>query len=163
MINTKKTDFRVLRFGTGSDVIREAQRIAAADHAGALRRSGNWTAGQVFGHLATWIEFALDGYPPNVQPPAPLKFILKFMKGKFVRGPMPRGVRIPGFNDGTLGVEPMPTDAALDRLRRAWERLMSTAPTVPNPIFGLLFHDDWIKMNLRHAELHMGYLHPPEK
>ncbi|MGE4197174.1 MAG: DUF1569 domain-containing protein, partial [Phycisphaerales bacterium] len=71
--------------------------------------------------------------------------------------------RIPGYNDGTLGVEPMPTDAALDRLRRAWERLMSTAPTVPNPIFGPLPHDDWIKMNLRHAELHMGYLHPPEK
>ncbi len=161
MVHTKHTtDFRLIRFPSGNDLLAEAERIVAAERAGTLRRSGNWTVGQNFSHLATWIEFALDGYPPKVKPGVLIRVVMKLMKRKFMRGPLPRGVKIPGMAGGTLGADDMPTDAALHRLRRAWERLMSTAPTRPNPIFGPLPHEEWIQMHLRHAELHMGYLHP---
>lgn len=162
MVDTKTTkDFRVLNFNSGQDVIREAERIVAAEKAGTLRRSGNWTTGQMFAHIATWIEFALDGYPPNVKPPLPVKlFIRTFMRKKFFEGPMPRGVKIPKMPGGTLGADSMSTEAGFERLRRAWERLSTTPPTNPNVLFGPLSHDKWIKMNLRHTELHFGYWHP---
>lgn len=162
VVNTKSVkEFRAVRLNSAKEVIAEAERIVASERAGTLRITGNWTVGQTFGHIATWIEFALDGYPPDVKPPALVKFVLRtFMKKKFLRGPMPRGVRIPGMPQGTLGTEPMTTEDGLARLRRAWERLSTTAPTVANPIFGVVPHDEWIAMNLRHTELHFGYLHP---
>ena len=40
------------------------------------------------------------------------------------------------------------------------ERLQAEAPTAPNVIFGQLTHEEWIAINLRHAELHLGFLIP---
>jgi hypothetical protein len=100
-INTGKvTDHRSIRFSSLDEALADIDRIAAADRAGRLRRTGNWTAGQTFGHLATWIEFAYDGYPPDMRPPWFIKLILKLQKKKFMRGPLPRGVRIPGVEGG---------------------------------------------------------------
>lgn len=160
MVNTKKSEYRKLRFASGHDVIAEAERIVAAERAGTLRRTGNWSVGQNFGHLATWIEYAMDGYPPSVSPPPLVRFAMKFLKGRFMKGPLPRGIKISNLPGGTLGQEEMATADALERLRRAWTRLMATPPTVPNPLFGPMTHEEWIKSHLRHAELHLGYLHP---
>lgn len=160
MVNTKTSEHRTLRFHSIDDALAEADRIAAADRAGSLRTSGNWTAGQVFGHIATWMEYPYDGYPSTVRPPWFVKLILRMMKTKFLRGPLPRGARIPKFPEGTLGTEPLSTDEGLTRLTRALHRLKAAPPHHPNPIFGVLTHDEWIAGNLRHAELHMGYLHP---
>jgi hypothetical protein len=32
-------------------------------------------------------------------------------------------------------------------------------PAGPNPVLGKLSHQDWIKLNLRHAELHQSFFH----
>ncbi len=160
-INTRSVrDRRQLSFCTLADLRREIDRIAEADRAGRLRCAGNWTAGQAFGHLATWINFALDGYPPDLRPPLLVKLLLRTQKKRFLRGPLPRGVRLPKVEGGTLGAEPLPLDEGLARLRNAIDRLERTAPTVPNPIFGPMTHDEWIQGHLRHAELHLGCLHP---
>ena len=42
--------------------------------------------------------------------------------------------------------------------RRAFERLQASCPPHENILFGKLTHDEWIQMNLRHAELHLGFL-----
>jgi hypothetical protein len=160
-INTAKVqEFRVLRFNSIDEALAEVDRIAAAERAGKLRRSGNWATGQVFGHLATWIEFAYDGYPPDMKPPFIIKLVLKLQKKKFLRGPMPRGVKIPGVKGGTKGIEPVSFDEGYTRLRRALERLKAGSPSGPNVIFGPMTHEEWKAMHSRHAELHLGYLHP---
>ena len=53
-------------------------------------------------------------------------------------------------------------DEALARLRTALERLKSEAPQAPNVIFGPLTHNEWIALNLRHAELHLGFQVPEQ-
>jgi hypothetical protein len=71
---------------------------------------------------------------------------------------MPRGVRIPGIAGGTCATEAVPLEDGVSRLRRSFERLKAQAPTHPSVIFGPMTHDEWIKINLRHAELHLSYL-----
>jgi hypothetical protein len=160
-INTKTVaDFRTLKFTSLDDIRREAERIAAAERAGALRRSGNWTAGQTFGHLAAWIDFAFDGYPPQIRPPWFVRALAPLAKGRFLSKPLPRGFRIPKVEGGTVATEPLTLDEGLSRLTAALDRLERSAPTHPNPVFGPLTHEQWKQAHLRHAELHLGYLHP---
>jgi hypothetical protein len=81
-------------------------------------------------------------------------------KKKFLRGSMPVGVRIPGVENGTLGIDLLSTDEGAARYRAAMQRLAREAPTLPNVIFGPLTHDEWKQLHLRHAELHLGFMKP---
>ncbi|HYE60651.1 MAG TPA: DUF1569 domain-containing protein [Phycisphaerales bacterium] len=153
-VDTSKIDRRKVRYASPADLHADVAKLVAADRAGTLTACGNWTLGQALGHLATWINFAYDGYP--IKPPFFVKWILKGRKDKYLHGSLPAGVRIPRVKDGTLGIDVLPTDEGLRRLNAAWSRLEAAAPTIENPIFGPLRHDEWQKMHLRHAELHLG-------
>jgi hypothetical protein len=59
-----------------------------------------------------------------------------------------------------LATEPLPLDEAEGKYRRALQRLKSEAPTAPNPAFGVLRHEEWIALHLRHAEGHLGFMVP---
>ncbi|HEX8876805.1 MAG TPA: DUF1569 domain-containing protein [Phycisphaerales bacterium] len=157
-VRTSKVQRRSLSFPTIPDALAEIDRIVAAEKSGTLRRLGNWSTGQSFHHVATWINFAFDGYPPSLRPPWIIKFLVGFQKNKFIRGPLPAGVKIPRVANGTLGTEETATDAGADELRRAFQRLQAGCPTHDNILFGKLTHDEWIQMNLRHAELHLSFL-----
>lgn len=149
---------RTLRFESIDQAMAEVDRLVEADRAGRLRRLGNWTLGQTLGHLATWTEYGYTGSPLKV--PFVIKWILRLRKRKFLYGPMRPGVKIPGVEGGTLATEPVPLDEALGRFRRVTQRLKTEAPTAPNPVFGRLTHEESIAINLRHAELHLGFLVP---
>ena len=154
----KVCDRRMLRFESIDQVLAEVDRLVVAERAGRLRRLGNWTLGQALGHLTVWAEYSYTGSP--LKPPFFIKWMLRLRKQKFLHEPMRAGVKIPGVEGGTLATDPMPLDEALVRLRRVMERLKTEVPTAPNTIFGPLTHDEWIAINLRHAELHLGFLVP---
>ena len=156
----KVTVRRTLRFESIDAMMSEVDRLVEAERAGRLRRLGNWTLGQTLGHLAAWADYGYTGFPMKV--PFFIRWVLRLRKRKFLYGPMRAGVRIPGVEGGTLATEPMTVDEALGRLRRIMERLKVEPPTAPNPIFGPLRHDEAIALNLRHAELHLGFLAPQE-
>lgn len=151
---------RILRFESLDQAIAEADRLAGAERAGKLKRLGNWTLGQALNHLATWAEFAYTGAP--LKPPFFIRWILRMRKKQFLYGPMRAGVKIPGVAGGTLATEPMPLEGALDRYRRALERLKVEEPRAPHPIFVTLNHEEYTAINLRHAELHLGFFAPED-
>ncbi len=159
-VNTKLAEHRALRFESLDAMRAEVGRIAEADRAGTLRTTGNWTAGQTFNHLATWINFGYDGFPDSLRPPWIVKLVLKLLKGRFLSAGLPKGVRMAKIPGGTLGVEPMPTDEGLAKLMAALDRAEHSPPTQPSPVFGMMTHDEYIRGTLRHAELHLGFLHP---
>jgi hypothetical protein len=148
---------RSLRFNTIDEALLEATRLAAAERDGQLRQAGTWSLGKTLGHLATWANFALDGYPASVHPPLPVRIIAKLMRNSVINKGMPPGMRIGRVPGGTLGLDEMPTDEGLVRFNDALERIRRAAPTQPNPAFGPLTHEQWISLNLRHAELHLGF------
>jgi hypothetical protein len=151
----KVTTRRKLKFDSIDQVSAEVDRLVEAERAGRLGHVGNWTLGQTLGHLAAWADYAYAGYP--LKTPFFIRWILRSRKQKFIHEPMQAGVKIPGVPGGTAATEPVPLDEAVGRMHRAMARLKSEAPTLVHPIFGPLTHDEWIAINLRHAELHLGF------
>jgi hypothetical protein len=159
-VDTAKVhDRRRLRFGSIDEALADIDRIVDADAAGTLRRTGNWTAGQVFTHVAAWINYGYDGYPLGA-PPWFIRIILRWQLKKYMRDGLPAGVRIPRIDGGTLGAEPLTTSDGADQLRKALRRLASDEPVrYDSPAFGPMSHEDRIQLNLRHADLHLSFLH----
>lgn len=156
---TKTPGRRSLRFRTINDVLADMDRIVAAEEAGTLRQSGNWTAGQAFGHIAAWMNYAYDGYPFKV--PWFIRLILRIRVRKYLRDGLPTGVRIPKVKGGTYATQALSTEEGAAQLRRALARLAGDEPaTYDNPAFGKASDEDRIALNLRHAELHLGFLQP---
>jgi hypothetical protein len=156
--NTRKVaEYRELRFDSIDDCVAEVRRILAADEKGELRVSGNWTPGQIMAHVAAWIEYGYEGYPIG-PPPFFVRWILRLRLRKILSAGMPRGVRIPGVKDGTVGMDNMATPEAGERLLNALKRLQDRQEAkFDSPAFGAMSYDDRIQLNLRHAELHLGY------
>jgi hypothetical protein len=147
---------RKLRFSSLDEMMADVMRIAEADRAGTLKTLGNWTAGQCFGHIAGWMTYAFDGYP--MRPPRFMKVIGRMIKNKVLRDGMGAGMKIPkAGSTGTYCSDPMSLDEGLQRLSQASNRLQMTDPRAVNPVFGPLTHQQWIDLNLRHAELHLSF------
>jgi len=154
----KRADRRTLRFESIDQALAEADRLSEAERASRLVALGNWTLGQALGHLAVWAEYSYTGAP--ARPPLPIRLLLRLQKKKFLSSPMKAGIRIPRVEGGTFGIAPMALDEGLQRCRRAFERLKTDVPSAPNVIFGMMTHQEWIAINLRHAELHLGFFIP---
>ncbi len=149
---------RPLRFATIDELLGEIDRIVAAEHEGRLRTTGNWTPGQILGHVAAWGEYGYDGYPLQ-RPPWFIRVLLRWQVKKYLRQGMPSGVRIPRAPEGTYGTVALPTEEGAGRLRRALQRLQAGEPAkYDSPAFGPMSHEDRIQLNLRHAELHLGFV-----
>lgn len=151
-------NWRKLRFESIDDCMAEVHRIMEADRSGRLRAMGNWTPGQVLSHVAAWIEYAYEGFPVK---PAPffVRWIIRLRRKRILEHGMPHGVRIPGLKEGTTGMDDVPVQQAAQRLLAALQRLGSTeSANYDSPAFGYLSDADRIRLNLRHAELHLGYL-----
>ncbi|MGQ0628577.1 MAG: DUF1569 domain-containing protein [Phycisphaerales bacterium] len=159
-INTAKVaGRRTLSFHRLEEVLADLARLETAHRAGSLKSIGNWTPGQIIGHLATWAEYTFTGAP--ISPPWVVRIFFKtFKKRAFLDKPMPAGCKIPHVPGGTLGIDEVPFDTALARYRAALVRLTTEAPTRPNNLLGPLTHDEWIRGTLRHAELHLSFMHP---
>ncbi len=160
MSSTKETGlpYRKLRFNSIADVYKDLDRIEQFHQNGRLRTTGNWSAGQIMAHLAAWIEYGYDGYPLK-SPPWFIRWFLRLRLPKMLESGMPRGVKIPGIPGGTVGADDIPTDQGITRLRQAFQRLENGEQAKhDSPAFGSMSHEDRIRLNLRHAELHLGYL-----
>lgn len=160
MITTSRVHPRTLTFTTLTQALDEAERLAECERRGALRRLGNWSTGQIFGHIAWWIDEGFDGH--GFRPPWWLRLIGPLLKRRMTERRAAPGFRLPGVSAGTLGTEDLPLEEGLDRLRRAIARLQAGAPTMPDPTLGRMTHEQWIKLHLRHAELHLGFLVPEQ-
>jgi hypothetical protein len=163
MVNTKTAERRALAFGDVEALWAELDRIEAAQGAGVLRTTGNWTAAQGLEHCARLWRAAYDGFPEDARPPAVLKAVAKmFFKAKAVRGETaPAGMKPPAAIRRAFEVGPeIAFDEAMGNMRaqvgrtRAGERFSRESP-----LFGRLSHDEWLGLQLGHCQLHLGFLH----
>lgn len=160
-IDTTKAKRRPVRYTSLDELLADAERIAAAERAGKLTRTGNWTAGQSFGHLAGWTDAAYNGYPSDMPSmPWAFKIIVRLLKNRILHEGMPVGMKLRGVEGGTKFIEPLALNDGLARLRRTVSRVQTTQPTHRNPIFGTMTREECELMLLRHAEIHLSFLNP---
>jgi hypothetical protein len=144
-----------LRFEKLADVLAEMDRLVAAERDGRLFTTGQWELGQCLNHLSVWVKYSFEGAP--VKPNFVVRLVAKLVKNRVLNKGMPRGMKMPGVKGGTLGYELMPTPAGVEQMRTWFAKLDRECPTVPNPLFGMMTHEQWKKLHLRHAELHFGF------
>lgn len=149
------TDRRELHFTTLDQLLTEARRLAETDHAGQLKSTGTWTLGQAFGHIAGWATAINDGTYPKV--PFIIRVMMRLMKNRMINAPMKPGVKIPGIANGTLFIDVLTVEDGLSGLFRAVEVIKATNSPFMHPLLGLMTPEQFIALNLRHAELHLSY------
>lgn len=157
MVNTRNVARRKLRFETIDDLLDDLDTIEAADARGTIAATGNWTVGQILAHLAAWIEYGYNGFPISA-PPLPIRWMLRLMLSGMLRSGMRGGVNIPGVKGGTTGADDVPFQDGLQRYRAALARLKVEPAKYPSPAFGPMSEEDRIRLQLRHAELHLGFI-----
>jgi len=159
-IDTRKAERRELAFHCTGCLKEDLAKIEAADRAGTLRVTGNWTAGENLDHIAKGIEFSIDGFPPEMRLAWPVRMIARLMKGRMTNGKtLPAGFKLPKVAAVFLPTPGTSTADGLARLRRVLERLDAGARCVhPSPAFGAMTHDEWMRLHLAHAQLHLGFI-----
>jgi hypothetical protein len=158
-IDTKQVpNRRKLTFTSLSDLLADAERMAAC-HAQPI---GNWSAGQIFEHLARAMNNSIDGtdviLPWYFRPI--VRLLNKPLKKRFLGGPLSPGFQLPASAARKLVPGPTSTDEGLAALRAAIARLERETKRAPNPVLGFLTVEEWNQFHLNHAGLHMSYLVP---
>ncbi|MGD9720453.1 MAG: DUF1569 domain-containing protein [Pirellulales bacterium] len=139
----------------------EIERIIAAQAAGRLRATGNWTPAQICEHLARLIEFSYDGFPFRVRwHIRAASYVAKWVAWKpFVRYVFRPGYRLQGTQRALIPAEDARFPAASARLSAAVERIARGEQMLqPSPFEGHISHEQWVFVHLRHAELHLSFL-----
>lgn len=158
--NTRKAFRRDLAFESLEQLEAELDRLRRAHHAGTLRTSGNWSPGQILGHLAKWIAWDLDDDFPFTVP-----WLVRVIAGRFKNRLAERPFK-PGWNfkpkTGDLGGDPdYSFEEGWDRLQNQLDRLRAGETLAcDNPVLGPITHEQGLRMQLNHCALHLGFLHP---
>ncbi len=154
-IDTKKAQRRPLRFNSLAEMKAEIDRLAA----GNVRTTGNWTLAQAIDHLATVIEGSLDGIPAKA--PWFVRMLSPLFRNHALHKGIDPGIELTGRMRAILPRDDVTLADATARMNRIFARLNEGEKMLePSPVFGRMTHDDWINLHLRHAELHLSFMHP---
>ena len=150
---------RKLKFKNLDEMMAEVRSL----HENGYISNGNWTLGQVCGHLANWMRYPIDGFPV---PPIPLRLMFWVMKHTVAPG-MKRKILAEGFKGGTpTAPESVPSQEfsdleGIDQLQRIVDRTRSfEGDLLPSPLFGEMDEESHVTVTLLHAEHHLGYMEP---
>ncbi|MGI8977605.1 MAG: DUF1569 domain-containing protein [Pirellulaceae bacterium] len=154
-VNTGKVaGRRAVAFESLDDVLMDAERLVAAAKINML---GNWSLGQMLGHLAAGLHMSLDGvtYRPAwfVRLIGPLIFKRRMLRR------FPAGIQLPApMAERLVPLESLSPQEGLRLLQEATRRFRSDTSRKPHPVFGNLTGAQWHQLHLRHAELHMSFV-----
>ena len=151
---------RSLRLDDFDAVLRDVETLRSAGY----DRAGNWDLAQCCGHLAEWMRFPVEGFPP---PPAPIRLVLWVMKKTIAPSRLRQALESNSMAAGvpTLRetVPPPAGDeaAAEETLRKAVARFEAHAgPYRPSPMFGAVDRDTAKRLQLVHCAHHLSFLIP---
>lgn len=161
-VDTAKAPRRELAFRCLGCLRTDLDAIQRAHESGMLSTTGNWNAGQVLDHCAILFECGLDG----AKAPTPLmgRLFGKLVKRSLLKpATMKPGFKLPKDAAALLPRTDVTFDQGMARLRQALERLdAGERMTHPSSFLGPLTHDEWVRLNLNHTQLHLGFLAFPE-
>ena len=148
------SDRREIRYESLQDFLDDAESLVNAEN---VITVGNWNLAQILKHLAINMRLAVDGRL-NFKVPWLVKFFMKFKKNQMINGKLKPGIKLPD-NVSRLLVPKPTTD-----LQDAWEMTQKQVQKfsdhtgfAEHPVFGKITDEEWLKLTLRHCELHMSF------
>lgn len=146
---------RTISFHNHDEVLADVERLAASGY----RQLGNWSLGQIAEHLALAMGSALDG--AKAQAAWPIRLLARlFVKNQLVRGPMKPGFQLPPkFAPALLPGSPA-DQQGIEALRTAVRRWKTEPQRYPHGFFGKLTPEEWEKIMLNHAAMHLSFVVP---
>lgn len=154
-VDTRKVQGRrKLDYGSYEEMLADADRLAS----GPVKALGNWSAGQIFRHLANVYNGSIDGFPFTF--PWYLRLMAGLFKKKLINGSMPPGFKLPGDASEKMVPESASTAEGLAALHAAVARLHAEPHRAKHPAFGDISKEEWDRVHLKHASLHMSFLVP---
>ncbi len=151
---------RQLRFETLDDARRDVRHLVAVGY----DRAGRWSLGQACFHLAIWVRYPLDGFPPLPAWQRPLAWAIRntvapaYTRRVIASGKVPSGIPAPlgtvppatiGDPDGVAQYE-----TQLDRLRDF------QGEPHRSPLLGALSNAELKQLSCVHAAHHLSFLVP---
>jgi len=146
---------RVLHFTSLDEIVADAEKLAASPDTKML---GNWPLDQLFTHLAMAINGSIDGMPH--QAPWFVRLAAPLLKGRVLKRGMTPGFKLPKQVEPRFYPTAASRQAALETLQRAVARSQTERMTADHPAFGKMTHEEWAKLHMRHAELHLSFATP---
>ncbi len=154
-VNTAKVEGRRnLNYASFDEVLADADRVSS----GPVKQLGNWSPGQIFRHLAIVYNGSIDGFTMTF--PWYIRLLAMVFKKRLLAGPMPSGLKLPAEGAKVLIPPPTSTEEGLAELRAAIARLEKEPHRARHPVFGTFSREEWNKIHLSHASLHMSFLVP---
>jgi hypothetical protein len=154
-VNTAKVHGRrQLDYKSFEELLADAERMSAGD----VKALGNWSPGQIFKHLANMYNGSIDGLPVTF--PWAFRMLVKLFKKKLINGSMPAGYKMKPENAMITESPPISSEEGLAALRAAVARLQRESHRARHPLMGDLSKEEWDKVHLKHASLHMSFLVP---
>ena len=154
-INTAKvTGRRHLSFQSYEELLADLDRLGS----GPVQQLGNWSPGQNFRHLATVYNNSIDGFTLKFS--VPLRMMARLFRKRLMSMSMPAGFKLPAKTGQSLMPPATSTEEGLAALRAAIARLQNEPRRAKHPLFGEMTHEEWDKIHLNHAALHLSFLVP---
>ncbi|MEM8756357.1 MAG: DUF1569 domain-containing protein [Planctomycetota bacterium] len=158
--NTRKAFRRDLVFDSLEQLEAELDRLRRAQHMGTLRTSGNWSAGQALGHLAKWMGWYLDGSFPFTAPGF-VRLLGGLLRKSIISKPFKPGMNFKPKTGDLQGDPDYSFEEGWDRLQDQLDRLRAgESLACDSPLVGPISHGEGLRLQLNHAALHLGFLHP---
>ncbi len=152
VITGKVVGRRSLDYATFEELLADADKMSTIP----IKTLGNWSAGQIFRHLAISFNGAIDGLAITF--PWHMRLMVKIFKTKLLNMAMPAGYKMKPENAKISEPGPATTEDGLADLRAAVARLKSNPHRAKHPLMGNLTYEQWDRIMLKHASLHMSFL-----
>lgn len=157
VVDTRRSVRRAVAYDSLDAIVADAQRLVDAG----ATTTGNWSLAQILEHLATAMDYQVDGFPPELTFNPVLRFFVRTMlKKRFLTRGVPSGYKLKGRAATALIKEQSEVEAAaaLDHLRRAAERFKAATKSADHGAFGPMTKAEAELLQRRHAELHMSFV-----
>ena len=146
---------RNLKFESFDEMVVDAENLVASPNIVML---GHWPLSRLLTHLTIAINCSIDGI--SAKAPWFVRLIGPLIKRRILSKGMSAGFKLPKDAEDRFFPAGSSNEDALQQLRQAVARLQHEKMAARHPVFGRLTHDEWTKLHLRHAELHLSFAVP---
>ena len=147
---------RSLHFESVDEILAEVERLVQRQ----VRTSGRYSFAQILEHLARVLDI-VTGHRPGPHVPLVLRGAARLARSLVINRPMKPGLKLPSAAQAAFWPEDsVELSQSLPHFREALDRFVHAESLPTHPVFGDLTRVQHERLQCRHCELHLSFVHP---